>query len=194
LDQQIGLPRNEVAQLRASFTDRWSRAPANEKPAYQAAVAVCIALSQSMDEREKAISNAQSSSAVHGSFDLHEHRKDRPSWKDLVREKRDEQNRKEETARQDQFLNGQISTNWQQRAIQLRHNIERLYAHERELERQAQLQAPAPRETIALSKSLQVKVKYGIATIPAGTTLPVISRDANGIVVEYSGEKVTLPP
>jgi len=41
---------------------------------------------------------------------------------------------------------------------------------------------------------VQAKVKYGIATIPAGTTLTVVSRDANGIVVDYAGEKVTLAP
>lgn len=194
LDQQVALPRTEVAQLRESFTDRRSKALENEKPAYQAAIAVCNALSQAMDEREKAIASFQSSSAVHGSFDLGAHRKDKPSRKELRREHHEEENRKEEAAQKDKFLNAQLKSSWQQRTIQLRQNIDRLYARERELERQAQQQAPPARETITLDKSIQVKVKYGTATIPAGTTLPVISRDANGIVVEYLGEKVTLPP
>jgi len=199
LDQQVGLPRNEIAQLRESFTDRWSKAPANEKLAYQAAVVVCRAISQSMDEREKAISSVQSSSSVHGSVDLGAHRKDRLTWTEQRREEGEERNRKDEAAQKDRFLNAQLKANWQQRAIQLRQNIDRLYARERELERQAQqLQAPgaAPpgNETITLSKPAQVKVKYGTATIPAGTTLTVVSRDANGIVVDYAGEKVTLPP
>jgi hypothetical protein len=194
LDQPIRLPRNEVAQLRESFTDRSSKAPANEKPAYQAAVAVCNAISQSMDERERAINSVESSSSVHSSFDLSAHRKDRPTWKDLRREQDEERNRKEQAAHRDNFLNSQVKSNWQQRTIQLRQNIDRLYARERQAEREAQQQAPSAKETITLDKPVQVKVKYGTATVPAGTTLPVLGRDANGVVVEYIGEKVTLPP
>ena len=120
LDQQIGLPRNEVAQLRESFIDRSSKAPANEKPAYQAALAVCNAISQSMDERERAINSVESSSSVHSSFDLSAHRKDRPTWKDLSREQDEERNRKEQAVQRDNFLNSQVKSNWQQRTIQLR--------------------------------------------------------------------------
>jgi hypothetical protein len=194
LDHQVALPRTEVAQLRESFTDRRSRALENEKPAYQAAIAVCNALSQAMDEREKTIASFQSSSAVHGSLDLGAHRKDRPSKREFRRERREEENRKEDSAQKDAFLDARVKANWQQRVIQIRQNIDRLYARERELERQAQQQAPAAKETITLDKPVQVKVKYGIAIIPAGTTLVVASRDTNGVVVEYLGEKVTLPP
>jgi hypothetical protein len=82
----------------------------------------------------------------------------------------------------------------------LRQQIDRLYAREREAERAAEQAkttgagAASTAETITLDKAVQVKVQYGTATIPAGTTLTVISRDANGVVVEYMGEKVTLPP
>ena len=41
-----------------------------------------------------------------------------------------------------------------------------------------------------LDKLIQVKMKYGTATIPAGTTLPVVSRDANGVVVQYIWAKM----
>jgi hypothetical protein len=92
------------------------------------------------------------------------------------------------------MTNSQLKTSWQQRTTQLRQNIDRLYGRVKDLERQTQSQATPARETIILDKSIQVKVKYGTATIPAGTTLAVISRDANGVVVEYLGEKVTLPP
>lgn len=194
LDHEIPLPRTEVAQLRESFTDRRSKAPDNEKPAYQAAIVVCNALSQAMDEREKTIASFQSSSAVHGSLDLGAHRKDRPSRREFRRERREEENRKEDAAQKDAFLDARVKANWQQRVIQLRQNIDRLYARERELERQAQQQAPSARETITLDKPIHVKVKYGTATIPAGTILPVVSRGADGVVVEYLGEKVTLPP
>jgi hypothetical protein len=194
LEEQIGLPRSELSQLRQSLSDRRATAPENEKPVYQAAILVCNALSQAMDEREKAVASFQSSAAVHGSFDLNAHRKDRPSWKDLRRERHEEEKRKEEAAQKDNFLNAQLKTSWQQRTIQLRQNIDRLYGRVKDLERQAQQQAGPARETITLDKSIQVKVKYGTATIPVGTTLPVVSRDANGVVVEYLGEKVTLPP
>ena len=53
--------------------------------------------------------------------------------------------------------------------------------------------APAA-NTITLDKTIQVKVKYGTATIQAGTTLPIVSRDANGVTVQYMGENVLLPP
>jgi hypothetical protein len=100
----------KIAQLRESFTDRWSKAPANEKPAYQAAVVVCRAISQSIDEREKAISSVQSSSSVHGSVDLGAHRKDRLTWTDQRREEGEERNRKDEAAQKDRFLNAQLQS------------------------------------------------------------------------------------
>jgi hypothetical protein len=52
----------------------------------------------------------------------------------------------------------------------------------------------ASAETIMLTQPVQVKLKYGVATLPAGLTLPIVGGDADGIVVEYAGEKVTLPP
>jgi len=85
-----------------------------------------------------------------------------------------------------------------QRTIQLRQQIDRLYAHEREAERAPQepvaANAGPAANTITLDKPIQVKVKYGTATIQAGTTLPVVSRDANGVIVQYMGENVLLPP
>src|SRR5437899_765077 len=85
----------------------------------------------------------------------------------------------------------------EQRAAQLRQQIEQLYTREREIEGHvtaAAADAAATANTITLDKPVAVKVKYGMATIPPGTTLTVISRDANGILVDYADEKVTLPP
>jgi len=198
LDQRVEMPRSLLTQLRESFLDRGSKAPPNEKPAYQAAVAVCNAVSKAMDERDQATSNLQAASSVHASYDLGAHRKDRPTWKELQRERQEEQNRKEQAAQKDNFLNAQLRTNWQQRALQLRRTIDQLYDREREAERQAQqlagsAVAPPTVDNIILDKAIQIKVKYGTATIPAGTALRVISRDANGVVVDYAGENVTLP-
>ncbi len=198
LDRGVALPRNEVVQLRESFTDRFAKAPSNEKPAYDAAIAVCNALTQTMDEREKGVASLQGSESVHAPSDLGAHRKDDPSRRDLARERREERNRKQEAAQNDNFLTTQLKTGWTQRTIQLRQHINQLYGRERDAERQAQQgsnAAAAPTaNTITLDKAVQVHVKYGTATIPAGTTLTVVSRDTNGIVVDYAGEKVTLPP
>src|SRR5437667_8747863 len=83
------------------------------------------------------------------------------------------------------FANGQI-TEWKQRAAQLRQQIEQLYTREREIEGHvtaAAADAAATANTITLDKPVAVKVKYGMATIPPGTTLTVISRDATRILV-----------
>jgi hypothetical protein len=116
----------------------------------------------------------------------------------LQKEGHEEQNRQQEAAQNDNFFNTQLKTNWSQRAAQLRQNINTLYARERDAERSTQQPAAASAaqaaDTISLDRLIQVKVKYGMATIPAGTTLPVVSRDANGVVVQYMGENVLLPP
>jgi hypothetical protein len=199
LDQRVGLPRSEVMQLRESFTDRFAKAPVNEKPAYEAAISVCNALNQTMDEREKNVASLEGSASVHGPSDLGAHRKDDPTRRELARERHEERNRKQEAAQNDNFLTTQLKTGWTQRTVQLRQHINQLYAREREAERQTQQSATATgaapvANTITLDKPVQVKVKYGVATIPAGTTLTVVSRDANQIVVDYAGEKVMLPP
>jgi hypothetical protein len=185
LEQRAEMPRSELTQLRESFIDRASKALPAEKIVYQAAVAVCNVISQAMDERDQAITNIQSSSAVRGSYDLGERRKDRPSWKDLEREAREEERRREDRNEKDYFLNTQLRTNWQQRTIQLRRTINLLYARERETERRTPAAgatgAVSVADTITLDKPIQVKVKYGTAIIPAGTVLSIAKRDATAL-------------
>jgi hypothetical protein len=208
IDHPIPLPRTRITQLREQFANQWSKAPEAKKPMYEAAVAVCDAVSYAMDEREKAIASLQGSVAVHAPSDLGAHRKDIPTrgtWSDarlaglgLQREAHEEENRKQEAAQTDNFFTTQQKNQWLQRTIQLRQQIDRLYAREREAERAFQEPVPANAgpagNTITLDKPIQVKVKYGTATIQAGTTLPIVSRDANGVVVQYMGENVLLPP
>ncbi|PYK04372.1 MAG: hypothetical protein DME66_10145, partial [Verrucomicrobia bacterium] len=150
----------------------------------------------------------QGSAAVHGPSDLGAHRKDIPTHGtradaqlaglELQREEHEQQNRKQEAAQNDNFFNTQLKTNWSQRAAQLRQNINALSSRERDAERSGQQPAAAgaapAADTIRLDKPIQVKVKYGMATIPAGTSLPVVSRNANGVLVQYMGENVLLPP
>ena len=55
LDQKIVLPRAELDQMRNSFSTRFSRATLPERPQFQAALSVCDALAQAMNERQTAI-------------------------------------------------------------------------------------------------------------------------------------------
>jgi hypothetical protein len=203
IDQSVPLPRARVTELREQFINQGSKAPDAKKPMYEAAVAVWDAISYAMNERQKAIASLQGSAAVPAPSDLGAHRTDlsRNPWiadLQLQREGHEEQNRKQEARQTDNFFTIQQKNQWMQRTLQLRQQIDRLYAREREAERLAQqpvgANAGPVRNTITLDKPIQVKVKYGTATIQAGTTLPVVSRDANGVIVEYMGENVLLPP
>jgi hypothetical protein len=208
IGQPVALPRTRVSELRTQFADQWAKAPDAKKPMFQDAVRVLDAVSAAMDEREKAIASLQGSAAVHGPTDLGAHRKDIPTRggigtalladETLRREAHEEKNRKQEARQTDNFLTTQLKTQWTQRAIQLRQQIDQLYAREREAEGEARQSVagntgPAA-NTITVDKPIQVKVKYGTATIQPGTVLPIVSRDANGVVVQYMGENVILPP
>jgi hypothetical protein len=138
LDQPVALPRNELTKLRESLLDGVANASAADKPPYQASVAVCDALSQAMDEREKSRINSGASAGVHGSADLGARRKDNPGVIDYVRERHEEKNRKKEAADKDKFLNSGVKTQWSQRALQLRQNIDQLYSRVRAAERQSE--------------------------------------------------------
>jgi hypothetical protein len=143
----VPLPHARVTQLREQFADQFSKAPDTDKPMYQAAVAVCDAVSAAIDERQKAITSLQGSRAVHGPSDLGARRKDIPTrgtlgdaelaGLELQREAHEEQNRKQEARQNDNFFNTQLKTNWTQRTSQLRQNINALYARERDAERSA---------------------------------------------------------
>ena len=198
IDQNVNLPRNELTQLRGSFTVWMAKAPPNEQPAWRAAFDVCDALSNAMNEREKARASFQNSSRVPGATDLHARRKDRPRYWEYRRERDEREQRKQEEKEKDVFLNRTLQTHWVQRALQLRQTIERRYVGLQQLELQAQQtvgQPPAARrDTVTLEKPTAVHVKYGDVTLPAGTSLHVISRDPRGITVEYNGELVIVPP
>src|SRR5947207_4164013 len=75
----VPLPRARVTEVREQFANQCSKAPEPKKPMYQAAVAVCDAISAAMDQREKGNASLQGSAAVHGSADLGAHRKDLPT-------------------------------------------------------------------------------------------------------------------
>ena len=70
LDVKFPAPRAELAQLRASFANRFSKASLAERPQFQAALAVCDALSQAMDARDKAMLNPAASNWTQQSAEL----------------------------------------------------------------------------------------------------------------------------
>ena len=55
LDQKVVMPRAELAQLRNSFAQRFTRASLNERNQFQAALSICDALTQVMNERDKTL-------------------------------------------------------------------------------------------------------------------------------------------
>jgi hypothetical protein len=208
LDQRPALPRTELSQLRAAFADESAKGPEAAREQFTTAIAVCDALNATMDEREQAVASLQGSESVHGPSDLGARRKDVPSHGTRAdarlakieqhRERHEEANRKQEAAQKDDFLTQQHKNNWTQRTLQVRQHIQMLIMRQSQAERAQQpggaANAAPASNTITLDKPVQVKVKYGTATLQAGTTLPVVSRDASGVVVQYMGENVLLPP
>jgi hypothetical protein len=63
LDQRNPMPRAELAQMRASFAQRFSKASLAERPQFQTALGVCDGLAQVMDERDKAMLNPTAAAA-----------------------------------------------------------------------------------------------------------------------------------
>ena len=55
LDQKVVMPRAELTQLRNSFAQRFTRASLAERNQFQAALSICDALTQVMNEREKTV-------------------------------------------------------------------------------------------------------------------------------------------
>jgi hypothetical protein len=55
LDQKIDLPRSELGQLRESFAKQFSKASLAERPKFQLGLAVCDAIADAMNERNKAV-------------------------------------------------------------------------------------------------------------------------------------------
>jgi hypothetical protein len=55
LDQKVVMPRAELAQLRNSFAQRFTRASLIERNQFQAALSICDALTQVMNERDKTL-------------------------------------------------------------------------------------------------------------------------------------------
>ncbi|MEP7013960.1 MAG: hypothetical protein ABI925_00815 [Verrucomicrobiota bacterium] len=55
LDQKVDLPRAELAQIRDSFAKGFGKASLAERQKFQSGLAVCDAISQAMDERNKAV-------------------------------------------------------------------------------------------------------------------------------------------
>lgn len=197
IDQNVNLPRTELTQMRESFLTWKTKAPPNEQPAWSMAVRVCDALNTAMDEREQARGGFDNAMAVHGSYDLNARRADHPrNWREWERERHEEENRKQEAAQKDHFLNTTLRTNWTQRAMQLRRQIVSLHTQLQELERQtAQPGAmTAGGDTVTIRQPTPVHVKYGTVTLAPGTNLHVVSRDPRGITAEYNGELVIVPP
>ena len=134
-----------ITDFRSALADTASKAPPVKQPAFQAALGVCNALANALNERENAAANFQGlnsskSSASLGVVSKAHHL----SRMELHSEARARQAANRTDA---SFKNSQKSQ-WVQRATQLRQGIQQLCARERDVERQisAEMQASAVAE------------------------------------------------
>ena len=117
-----------IARLKATYVAGMAAAPAERKPPYEAAAALCDALTGAMTERENAVAALRGSATTHSS----EIQQPRGNIKQGNLEKKHE----------DDFFSGSQKNDWAQRAEVLRKDITARFQHERELE--AQASAPPP--------------------------------------------------
>ena len=122
-----------VADLRGSITDAMNKAPAAQRDAFQAALAVCDVLSQAVDERQRYLASYQGSQRL-------SHYKDvkRAPLKHMPPELKDAQTNAyyANLAQNNAFNTQAYYTQWLQRSAELRQQIEQLYTRERETEAQ----------------------------------------------------------
>lgn len=123
---------NAVIDLRSSIADALVKMSPERQQCFRAALAVCDALQQAVDERTRAIAAAQGSGAAQSSASLGVTSTQQLSLKQLHSENRAHQ----DVARNNAFFVNAAITQWTQRSAQLRQHIQQLYLKEREAERQ----------------------------------------------------------
>jgi hypothetical protein len=144
LDQILALRRapafdrvpGKLAVLKQSFTARQSTAEGAEKTALAAAVVTCDRLAAALDERQKTLAQITASTAVKGSDDLGERRKDsltkdiRPGYGrgraaevELARERKEANEARREAAEKDQAMTARSVQRWTDRSAELRKQI-----------------------------------------------------------------------
>ena len=52
---------------------------------------------------------------------------------------------------------------------------------------------PLPQEFVTVTQAVKIKIPYGETILPAGLKLPVVSRDAQTVTVQYMGAKHAIP-
>lgn len=146
LDQQVALPRTELSQLRAGLASDSAKAPAPDKAQYQTAIAVCDALSQAMDEREKAVSNAQAASNAVVSQDVHDVRESLPrhgrgsgkaAHAGLHQQQNENKQAQNDAAQKSAFLSSVHTKQWADRTPILRQRVQQLSSQQLQAERSA---------------------------------------------------------
>lgn len=155
--QQASLPRPELSQLRASFLEEEAKAPERKRAQYQSAIAVCDALGQVMDEREKFVAATETSTSAPVVEEVHDARvslprRGRGSGKAaraaLHQQESQNQQAQDKAAQKTAFLDSGKTKQWAERAAGLRQNIQQLMARQQEAERAAEVNesasSPAP--------------------------------------------------
>ncbi len=150
---------NSIINFRNALASDMSQATPAKQPAFQAAIVICNALSNDLSERETAIANLQGLGASKSPASLNAVSvPGHLSAKEIHSEKLA---RKEAKATNASFANSQ-KVAWEQRAMQLRQNVQQLYLHEQDIEHQigssesAQAVANARQEAIRRYPNLAI--------------------------------------
>ena len=182
LDGQVPpIPHQELRGLRGDFADSLRTASAKAQPMHQTAIQLCDALLLATQERERA------------SLSLADARS-KPYSVALSQDKKKEEKEKRE------FFEFAIFRRWADNSKAHRDTVVNLYdqlrSQEREFTAGAAALKPAAQagDMIVLQRPTVVRLRYGSATLPAGLSLRVLERTADGLIVDYAGERVTLPP
>ena len=130
----------QIALLKQSFVAQKSNASAPDQSSLNAAVATCDAIAAALNERQRTVGQIKASMAVKGDTDLGERRKDnltqglrgrnkaKAAKIEFKREKREAAEARREAAEGDDALTAGSVQRWNQRAIELRKQINAAYS------------------------------------------------------------------
>lgn len=173
-------PQHELRMLREHFADSVGKVSGRAQPMYQTAIQLTDALFAAIKERETSAASLSDMRSKAYGVALSQDKK-----------KAEEERRK--------FFESNVLRRWADSSRSLRDGVVKLYTRLRQQEREFSVgglpSAPGePGTMIVLQHPATVRLRYGSATLPAGLSLRVVDRTASGIVVEYGGERITLPP
>lgn len=125
----------DITALREKLLDEAAKSPAASPDAYKAAVGLCNAWLNALDERSTIAGNK--SHAPMGTADMNSNTPVHPNEYSLEQEAIDAKKKKQDDAKENAFFNDAQKKQWEQRAAQWRQYLSQLYTQLGALRRQA---------------------------------------------------------